>query len=275
MAASQLFGVSVVIPFYNSAGTLLRALRSAYDQTHRPSEIIVVDDGSVPAEFQAASEMVAQFPNARILRASRNRGPATARNRGWDAATSDWVAFLDSDDVWHPAKLEAQRQIVFESHPSPSLVSGAVIQVDAYSKLASLKLDGAVPRRRIRKRDLLIRNPIPTSSVVLRRNLDVRFPEGRRYSEDYELWLLVAARPAPMVHIRVPVEASFKAAYGESGLSSRVWSMSFGELAAYAGARREGALNIAEFGLAVAGSCTRSAIRLIRMAVRRLMGRKA
>lgn len=98
--------VSVVIPTYDRAGTILRAVRSALGQTHRDLEVVVVDDGG----SDRTPELLAALgdPRLRLLRHDRNRGAAAARNTGIAAACGPFVAFLDSDDEWLPRKLEVQ-----------------------------------------------------------------------------------------------------------------------------------------------------------------------
>ena len=91
--------VAVVIPTYNRAPLLVRAVRSVLDQTGAADEVIVVDDGST----DATAEAVADLP-VRLVRQA-NAGAAAARNRGVREATSPWVAFLDSDDLWDVAHL--------------------------------------------------------------------------------------------------------------------------------------------------------------------------
>ena len=96
--------ISVIMPAYKAAATIAAALRSIRDQTVRVHEVIVVDDGS-PDD---TAELVARdFSEVRLLR-QPNAGPAVARNNGAQAATGDWLAFLDADDVWLADKLERQ-----------------------------------------------------------------------------------------------------------------------------------------------------------------------
>jgi glycosyltransferase involved in cell wall biosynthesis len=98
--------VSVVIPIYNGRETLGRAIDSVLRQTHSPSEIIVVDDSS--NDGLSKSLVHALSPTVIYLRHPRNRGAAAARNTGINAASANFIAFLDSDDEWLPDKLECQ-----------------------------------------------------------------------------------------------------------------------------------------------------------------------
>lgn len=96
--------ISCVVPVYNGAAYIAQALDSILAQTLRPSEVIVVDDGSTDATARTVAEH--QLPVRYVHQ--NNAGPAAARNRGIELARSDFLAFLDADDLWHPEKLALQ-----------------------------------------------------------------------------------------------------------------------------------------------------------------------
>ena len=98
--------VSVIIPAYNRESSVVPALRSALGQTLDDIEIIVVDDGSTDNTRGVVAGV--GDPRVRCISNDANTGPAMARNRGLDAASGEFVAFLDSDDSWNPEKLERQ-----------------------------------------------------------------------------------------------------------------------------------------------------------------------
>ncbi|UDL03325.1 glycosyltransferase family 2 protein [Marinobacter sp. CA1] len=101
--------ISVVIPTYNRAHNLTRAIQSVLAQTCPPMEILVVDDGSTDGTEQLVQQ---QFGSrVRYLRQT-NAGSAAARNRGIEHAGGDWIAFLDSDDEWLPNKLATDRAMI-------------------------------------------------------------------------------------------------------------------------------------------------------------------
>ena len=105
--------VSVIIPAYNSASTIIRALQSVAAQTLAPLEIIVVDDAST----DTTHDLVTTFASSssipvRVVTQTINSGPSAARNAGWDRAIGDYIAFLDADDQWHPRKIELQYPIM-------------------------------------------------------------------------------------------------------------------------------------------------------------------
>jgi glycosyltransferase involved in cell wall biosynthesis len=96
--------ISCIVPVYNGERYLAEALDSILAQTYGPLEILVVDDGST----DRTSEVVAGYGSAVRTLHQPNAGPAAARNRGIAAANGAFLAFLDADDCWHPAKLERQ-----------------------------------------------------------------------------------------------------------------------------------------------------------------------
>ena len=126
--------VSVVIPAYNAAETLLTTLASAQAQTVRDIEILIVDDGSTDATAELADGAARQDPRVRVIRQS-NAGVATARNAGVEQSASRWIAPLDADDLWHPQKLERQLRAVRESPWSPTFVYSWSRRIDAQDRI--------------------------------------------------------------------------------------------------------------------------------------------
>ena len=116
---------SVVIPTYNRAPLLAEALASVFAQEHSAREVIVVDDGSTDGTIESLDPFRERVT---VLR-QENRGPAAARNLGVAHARGEYVAFLDSDDVWFPWTLATYRRAI-ESHDGPSLVSGAHVDFE-------------------------------------------------------------------------------------------------------------------------------------------------
>jgi glycosyltransferase involved in cell wall biosynthesis len=171
--------VSVIIPAYNVAGIVGRAIDSALAQTVSPLEIIVVDDGS---RDETASVVEAYGGKVRLIRQA-NAGPAAARNRGARDAAGEWLAFLDADDAWLPTKLERQLAYV-----------GA-----ARVGLVACLTSGSVDDDNITLERLWNYNYIGMSGVLVRR---AAFEEvggfdedpGLISAEDYNLWLRIAMR---------------------------------------------------------------------------------
>ena len=114
--------ISVVIPAYNAAGTIGRALDSVIAQTHPAREIIVVDDGSTDRTAQIVSEYGGRVEYLY----QDNAGPGAARNAGIRAARGEWIAFLDADDEWLPHRLALQVDLLGR-HPDLAWVTGNYI----------------------------------------------------------------------------------------------------------------------------------------------------
>jgi glycosyltransferase involved in cell wall biosynthesis len=106
--------ISVVVPCYNAERSIGTSLQSIAEQTLQPSEVIVIDDGSTDAGL----DVVRSSPVPVRLLETPRRGGAGARNAGIEAATGDWLAFLDADDIWYPNHLERASEIIRRFEPS-------------------------------------------------------------------------------------------------------------------------------------------------------------
>ncbi|HUG49088.1 MAG TPA: glycosyltransferase family 2 protein [Candidatus Limnocylindria bacterium] len=195
--SAQVLDVTVVVPVHNSAGTLGRALASIRAQTRQPAAVIVVDDASSDNSAELARDL--GLANLRVIRHAVNRGPGAARNTGTTEATTEWVAFLDSDDEWEPTFLEEVSDVL-ESTCTDFAASGGVRH---FAGGRSERLIGDEPALGSDRTDELWRlwlrfnrSPINSSSAILRRSLLQRvggYPEDLRRGEDLvtyaRLWL--------------------------------------------------------------------------------------
>jgi glycosyltransferase involved in cell wall biosynthesis len=131
--------VSVIVPAFNAAAFIGKALESIVLQTTRQLELIVVDDASTDNTL----EVVRGF-QCQVIRHSVNGGVAAARNTGLQAATGDLIAFLDADDEWLPGKLAAQLEVL-EQHPKVDAVTGFVQRVHQQHSQPSLVFETFLP----------------------------------------------------------------------------------------------------------------------------------
>ncbi len=102
--------ISCVIPVYNGERFVTEAIESALQQSYRPLQVVVVDDGST----DDTPERLRSFENRIDVVTQKNAGAGAARNRGVEAARGQWIAFLDSDDLWLPDKLALQMACLTE-----------------------------------------------------------------------------------------------------------------------------------------------------------------
>ena len=191
--------VSAIIPVHNRPDMIVRAVESVLAQTRPVDEIVIVDDGSEHPVDRAALE--ARDPRIKVLLLPQNVGGSGARNAGIDAATGDWVAFLDSDDLWLPERLERQfsEQVVQATYP---IVVAANVLVS----------DGDTPDRPVNEAPqpadiplcewfLEHRGTYQTSTLLLRRSLasEVRFDPRLRRHQDWD-FLLRLERHGARIH---------------------------------------------------------------------------
>lgn len=183
-------GVSAILPTYNRAGLLGRALRSALSQTYEDFELLVVDDGSTDGTRDVVSGCADR--RVRYLRQPRNAGVSAARNRGLREARGDLIAFLDSDDEWLPGKLAMQVRRFGELPERVGLLYGGVLNEDGSGRRWSTVPGG----RGHVYRDLLLSNLIHgTSGVMIRRAVVAAigfFDEEIPAIEDYDYWVRLA-----------------------------------------------------------------------------------
>jgi glycosyltransferase involved in cell wall biosynthesis len=208
--------VAVIIPSYNRAELLCRAIDSVLAQTYAAAEIIVVDDGS---NDQTGALIPRYYPQVRYLY-QPNRGVSAARNRGIAHARSPWLALLDSDDVWLPQKLERQLstlpQDYFISHTDEIWIRRGK-RVNPMKKHA--KAGGWIYRH------CLPICAISPSAVVIHRSVFEQvghFDENLPACEDYDLWLRICAR-YPVYYLDEPLLLK----YGghDDQLSQKYWGM--------------------------------------------------
>jgi len=188
--------VSVIIPSYNRKDTLGEAIDSVLNQTFRDFEIIVVDHGSTDGTFEWAAR--AYPTQIRLIRLDYCPLPACPRNRGIQEAKGDYVAFLDSDDLWLPKKLALQME-AFAAHPKAGWSYGMAERFgDTVPKGTPDIAQWQVHTGQVFE-ELLLGNFIPTATMMIRKSLlDTvgifdQAPELRS-TEDYELWLRLAAQ---------------------------------------------------------------------------------
>jgi teichuronic acid biosynthesis glycosyltransferase TuaG len=177
--------VSVVMPAHNSENSLTESVQSVLAQTYHDWELIIVDDASRDSTLTQARRFASDDPRIRILPLEQNVGVAEARNRGINAAIGQYLAFLDSDDLWLPNKLETQIDFMRSSGTGFSFAQYRRIGRDG-----SLSNPVRVPRS-VSYEGLLRGNSIGCLTVAIDRYQIPEISMPRIKHEDYVTWLKI------------------------------------------------------------------------------------
>lgn len=212
--------ISVVIPCYNAANTIDAAIQSCLQQSFTPYEVIIVDDASTDNTVA----IVGKYKQVTLLIQETNKGPSAARNRGWEEATGDYIAFLDSDDIWHKDKLNIiQRTLA--ANPKIEYIGHAYTLGD-FSDITS-----STPYKKSYT-SILLRNPYQPSCLIIKRNIPERFDESYRYCEDHQL-SLTHAHNSNCYFIDTELTMLGRPQLSAGGASGNKWKMRKGELRIY------------------------------------------
>jgi glycosyltransferase involved in cell wall biosynthesis len=177
--------VTTVIPSYNYGKFVVEAVESALAQDWQgEQEVIVVDDGS---KDDTRQRLEPYFDRIKYI-FQENKGLSAARNTGIRAAKGEWIAFLDADDVWHPAKTRLQLAVAAQGYQ--------MVGSGGSTDRARVSMDGTIVRA-LTVRDFLLWTPVaPSGTMILRSCFDVvgGFDENLRSVEDRDMWLRVATK---------------------------------------------------------------------------------
>ncbi len=242
--------VSVIIPCYKCSHTIEQAVSSVAQQTLLPSEIILVNDCSPDQTLEVLKNLQNTYGKdwITIIDLPHNVGPGTARNYGWEAATQEYLAFLDADDIWHSQKLEIQctwmlknSNINFSGHPF-------FIYKDIHDLSPDILKGLNQEPRIISKTQILTSNPFPISGWLFKRSLNKKF-KPYYHCEDY-LWLLENFFTIhKLAFFDLPLCYSLRAPYSKGGLSGNLWKMEKAELQVYQTIWQENYISSLEYGV--------------------------
>ena len=183
--------ISVIIPVYNRTDFVREAIQSALDQTYENIEIIVVNDGSTDKN---TIKIIDEFKQKILIINQENKGVSAARNTGIDHSSCDWLAFLDSDDLWLPEKLKRQMNFFIEN-PNAHICQTEEIWIKNGKQI--------FPKKKHKKRSgMIFKHCLPLcivspSAVMIHRSLFDEigtFDESLTACEDYDLWLRISCK---------------------------------------------------------------------------------
>ncbi len=237
----ELIRISVVIPMYNSEKTILRAIKSVFNQTYKGFiEIIIVNDGSNDDSQLVVENFIKTNSHKDIkLINQENGGVSKARNTGLRNISGNYIALLDSDDAWLEDKLIKQINIMNSDH-SIDFLGGSFNGFGFKNK----KVGELV---KIKFKDLLFKNYFQPSTIIFKKEVLDRigfFDETQRYAEEGNYFMRVAnAFNCFFLNENVIIFGDGKAGFGESGLSANLKEMEKGELKNLKFAYKQGWIN--------------------------------
>ncbi|MDC7704760.1 glycosyltransferase family 2 protein [Vogesella indigofera] len=256
--------VSVILPSFNSEGTILRAIDSIISQTLLPEELVIIDDGSDSPDYLARIPYyIGHRIKHKIIRLPQNRGASHARNIGVTHASSTYLAFIDADDCWHVDKLNIQLPLMIESG----------VNLSAHRYISNLNTTSFPPTSLPRSnfvyyQQLLLKNHFATPTVVARKSHFLGFDENLKRMEDYKCWLENTLTD-PALLIDLALAGGFKRPIGQSGLSANMHAMHRGAISAFGSLYRERKINLFECALAMTVEYAKYPVRVARATLSR------
>lgn len=179
--------ISIIMPAYNAEKYIEDSIKSVLNQTWSEWELIVINDCSTDNTKTIIDDYSVLDSRIFMLSNPTNQGVAYSRNRGVQASHGDWIAFLDSDDLWIPEKLTLQVELLLHQHASFTFTGSAFI--DEYGNKRSFILQ--VPAQ-INYKELLKQNLISCSSVLISKSLLLSHPmKSGNVHEDFVTWLSI------------------------------------------------------------------------------------
>lgn len=233
--------LSVIIPLYNKAPYIRKAIDSVAMQTYGDWELIIVDNGST----DGSGEIVASLADHRIrvVRLEENIGPGGARNRGVAESTTPWICFLDADDWWEPTFLEEMASLM-ERYPDAGICgAGYYIVKNGKKRKAPIGVDDGFTEGEINYCQVYAKTlcmPLTSISVCMPRAIFEEagvFPSDIRLGEDFMLWLRIALKHKvvllnkPLSNYNQDVDASFRGTHNKRYDPDTFMTFHFGQFA--------------------------------------------
>jgi glycosyltransferase involved in cell wall biosynthesis len=225
--------VSIIIPVYNDISIIKNLQTKILYLSSRYRQLIIIDDCSVDYTYLEIINFIShnKLKNIEVILNKENAGPSFSRNIGIKKSVGEYIAFLDSDDDWHPEKIELQISIMKKNNITICGTTHKVIDKENLQKEKLIGYDiNHIPFKKISWPKILFISPFATPSVVLHKSLkSYLFDENIRYSEDYNLWKRITYFH-DAIKIELPLTYTFKHDYlsSKNTLSGNIKKMQEG-----------------------------------------------
>ena len=232
---------SVIIPLYNKAPYVAKAINSVLAQTFKDYELIVVDDGSKDDSAAVATQVLEGHGHCRIIR-QENAGVSMARNNGVEASQGDYLCFLDADDWWEPTFLEGMTRLI-EEFPDAGIYGAnytIVNETKHKTRVAPVGVESDFEKGYINYCQVYAKTlamPLTSISVAIPRQIFNEmhgFPKGIKLGEDFLLWIRIALKykvvflNKPLAYYNQDVDAAGRGVKSDGYVPERFMTFHFG-----------------------------------------------
>lgn len=181
------FLVSIIMPAYNCEKYISESIDSVLNQTYRDWELLIINDWSTDNTLNIIEEYSIKDSRIKVISNYRNLGVSATRNRGIELATGEWIAFLDSDDIWKPEKIKTQVSIAKKENAEFVFTASAYINESGKAYKGIFEVPQTVTYKKLRNH-----NVISCSSVLVKKKYFENIKmEKDEIHEDYAVWLRI------------------------------------------------------------------------------------
>lgn len=192
---------SIIIPLYNKASYVAKAIQSVLTQSFTDYELVIVDDGSEDDSAEIAAKAIDGRPNCRLIK-QKNMGVSMARNNGVAVSQGDYLCFLDADDWWEPTFLEEMERLIKEFPDAGIFGTNYTIvnETKHKTRVAKIGVEEGLERGYINYCQAYAKTmymPLWTGAVCIPRNVFEEmqgFPQGIKLGEDFLFWIRIALK---------------------------------------------------------------------------------
>jgi len=216
--------VSIVMPAYNCEMYIAESIKSILTQTYRNWELLVLDDCSNDNTLQIIQELSQQDSRIKVLSNSKNMGVSATRNKGIGVASGEWIAFLDSDDIWRQDKLEKQIELSNRQSANFIFTGSSYINSDGKAYKGVFEVPDKITYKKLR-----VHNVISCSSVLIKKKyFESVQMENDDIHEDYAVWLKILKSGVTAYGINEPLLIYRISKNSKSGNKFKTIKMTYG-----------------------------------------------
>lgn len=195
------FTLSVIVPVYNAQKFIRQTIDSVLSQTYSEFELILVDDCSTDNSYDILCEYIEKDSRVKVYKNEKNMGVSYTRNFAVDKAQGEFVALIDSDDMWEQNKLKIQMQAISDNNADLCYTGSAFVDTHGVRSNFVFKVPQTITYKKLLKQNIM-----SCSSVVVRKELLKKYPMAHdNMHEDFATWLAIAKSGAKCIGVNQPL----------------------------------------------------------------------